>query len=48
MEKSLNQNKIEIEKDFFAKANEWINGLPDEKERTLQKQGIKTLFDYFN
>ena len=39
---------FEIEKDFFAKANEWINGLPDEKERTLQKQGIKTLFDYFN
>ena len=39
---------FEIEKDFFAKASEWINGLPDEKERTLQKQGIKTLFDYFN
>ena len=39
---------FEIEKDFFAKANEWINGLPDEKERALQKQGIKTLFDYFN
>ena len=39
---------FEIEKDFFAKANEWINGLPDEKERAMQKQGIKTLFDYFN
>ena len=39
---------FEIEKDFFTKANEWINGLPDEKERALQKQGIKTLFDYFN
>ena len=39
---------FEIEKDFFAKASEWINGLPDEKERAMQKQGIKTLFDYFN
>lgn len=37
---------FEIEKDFYNKANEWINGLPDEKERKVKEQGILDIFDF--
>lgn len=37
---------FEIEKEFYRKANEWINGLEDEKERQLKKQGILNIFDF--
>lgn len=36
---------FEIEKDFYNKANEWINGLPDEEEKKLKQKGIQTIFD---
>lgn len=36
---------FEIEKDFYNKANEWINGLPDEEERKLKQEGIQNIFD---
>lgn len=39
---------FEIEKEFYGKANEWINGLPDEEERKLKEAGIQTIFDYIN
>lgn len=36
---------FEIEKEFYNKANEWINGLPDEEERKLKQEGIQNIFD---
>lgn len=36
---------FEIEKDFYNKANEWINGLPDEEEKKLKQKRIQTIFD---
>lgn len=36
---------FEIEKEFYNKANEWINGLPDEEERELKNKGIQNIFD---
>lgn len=35
---------FEIEKEFYNKANEWINGLPNEEER--KEKGIQNIFDY--
>ena len=39
---------FEIEKVFYNKANEWINGLPDEKERKNKEQGILDIFDFID
>lgn len=37
---------FEIEKEFYKKANEWINGLEDEKERKLKENGVLNIFDF--
>lgn len=47
---SRNKNRksygFEIEKEFYKKANEWINGLEDNEERELKKKGIQSIFDF--
>ena len=37
---------FEIEKEFYKKANEWINGLEDETERELKEKGVMNIFDF--
>lgn len=37
---------FEIEKEFYKKANEWINGLEDEQERELKEKGVLNIFDF--
>lgn len=37
---------FEIEKEFYKKANEWINGLEDEQERELKEKGVMNIFDF--
>ena len=37
---------FEIEKEFYNKANAWINGLEDEEEKEEKKKGIVNIFDF--
>ena len=37
---------FEIEKEFYRKAKEWIDGLEDEKERKLKENGVFNIFDF--
>lgn len=37
---------FEIEKEFYRKAKEWIEGLPDDAERKQKENGIFNIFDF--
>lgn len=37
---------FEIEKEFYRKAKEWIDGLEDDNERKLKENGVFNIFDF--